>query len=125
MNLHCFSACRTYMAYQEVLRNVGFTVGKTNTVEHLENILDHLKQTATGDIVASICVIVQRIATDSLTKLTAARSFLPSRMTRLCITHSLTRLRSSVANPTKTKSRRQITEPASVILLTEIHNRGG
>ena len=82
MNLHCFSACRTYMAYQEVLRNVGFTVGKTNTVEHLENILDHLKQTATGDIVASICVIVQRIATDSLTKLTAAKSFHSSRTTR-------------------------------------------
>lgn len=48
---------------------IGFAVGETNTGEPLENILDHLKQTAISDLVASIRVMVQRIATDSLTNI--------------------------------------------------------
>lgn len=47
----------------------GFAVGETNTGEPFEKVVDRLKQTATGDLMASIRVMVQRIATDSLTNI--------------------------------------------------------
>lgn len=53
---------------------VGFAVAETNTGEPLENILDRIKQTACGDLVASIRVMVQRVITDQLTNITDSKT---------------------------------------------------
>ncbi|MBQ0008493.1 MAG: hypothetical protein KBT40_07215 [bacterium] len=47
----------------------GFAVGETNTGEPLAKVVDRLKQTASGDLMASIRVTVQRVSKDVMTNI--------------------------------------------------------
>lgn len=51
----------------------GFAVGETNTGEPLEKVVDRLKQTASGDLMASIRVTVQRESKDVMTNITDSK----------------------------------------------------